>query len=189
MKKFKVTITETLEKEVEVEAEDRYEAEQIVRDEYGRSDHILNSDYFIGADFMAEEIAPEKIKVVILEPDKVARVAEIGTELEDLQRVVGGYIEVYPCSDDPDCCFILNEEGKIKGLPLNRAVYGADGKIADIIAGTAFICDGTGENFGSLSEEKLEKYSEKFKLPEKFYRTDEGIMAVPYQPKDKNIQR
>lgn len=189
MNKYKVDITETAKMTVEVEAENREAAEEMVTESWYRGEYILDADNFVEADFEAEEIRPEKIKVVILEPDKVARVAEIGTSLEDLQKVVGGYIEVYPYPDDTDCCFILNEEGKINGLPLNRAVHGADGKIADIIAGTAFICDGTGENFGSLNDEKLKTYSKKFKLPEKFYRTDEGIMAVPYQPKDKNIQR
>lgn len=189
MKKYKVTITETLEKEVEVEAKNQYEAEQTVRDEYNRSDHILDSDYFIGADFMAEEVRPEKIKVVLLEPDKVARTAEIGTKLEDLQKVVGGLIEPAYYLDDPDCCVIVNEEGKMKHLPLNRAIYGEDGTMIDIIAGAAFICDCSGESFGSLSDEKLEKYTEKFKLPERFYRTDEGITAVPYKPKSKNQER
>jgi len=188
MKKFKVTITETLEKEVEVEAEDRYQAEQMVRDEYGRSEHILDSDYFIGVDFMAEEIAPEKIKVVILEPNKIARVAEIGTELEDLQKIVGGSIQaVYPF-DDP-VCIVCNDEGKLMGLDLNRGLRDENDKIYDILVGTVFICDCSGENFGSLDDEQLKKYTEKFKLPEKFFKMGGEIMAVPYQPKDKNVQR
>lgn len=39
---------------------------------------------------MTEPLKEKKIKVVLCEPGKVARVAEIGTELSDLQRVVGG---------------------------------------------------------------------------------------------------
>lgn len=189
MKKYKVTITETLEREVEVEAEDRYEAEQMVNDAWHREEYVLASDYFIGVDFMANEIRPEKIKVVILEPDKVAKVAEIGSTLEDFQKVVGGSIEAAYYLEDTDCCVIVNEEGKINGLPLNRAVYDSDGQMIDIIAGTAFICDCSGEDFGSLSDEKFKKYSDKFKLPERFYRTGEEITAVKYQPKSKNQER
>ena len=38
----------------------------------------------------------QKIKVVYCEPGRKARIAEIGTELEDLQRAVGGgFIEAY----------------------------------------------------------------------------------------------
>ncbi len=106
-----------------------------------------------------------------------------------MQKVVGGYIEPAYYLNDPDCCVIVNEEGKMRGLPLNRAIYDDDGKIIDIIAGTAFICDCSGENFGSLSDKKLKKYTEKFKLPENFYRIGDEIKAVPYQPKSKNQER
>ena len=41
---------------------------------------------------MSEE---KKIKVVLLEPGKLARTAEIGTSLEDLQKIVDGLIEAY----------------------------------------------------------------------------------------------
>ena len=189
MKKFKVTITETLEKTVEVEAENMDEAEQMVNDAWYSGKHILDADCFKNVDFNVSQVVPEKIKVVMLEPNKVARVAEIGTKLEDLQSVVGGLIEPAYYLDDPDCCVIVNEEGKMNGLPLNRAVYGKDGLMIDIIAGTAFICDCSGENFGSLSDEKLKKYAEKFKLPERFYKMGEEITAVPYQPKHKNQER
>ena len=47
MKKFEVTITETLKKTVEVEAETQEEAEQIVTDEWYKGDHILAADNFI----------------------------------------------------------------------------------------------------------------------------------------------
>ena len=189
MKKFNVTITETLEKTVEVEAENMDEAEKMVNDAWYSGEHILDADCFKEVDFNATEIVPEKIKVVILEPNKVARIAEIGTKLEDLQKVVGGLIEPAYYLDNPDCCVIVNEEGKMRGLPLNHAMYGEDGQMIDIIAGTAFICDCSGENFGSLSDKKLKKYTEKFKLPERFYKIDNEFMAKPYQPKNKNQER
>ena len=43
MKTYKVKITETLEKEVEVEAEDRDEAVQIVSDAWHNSEYILDA--------------------------------------------------------------------------------------------------------------------------------------------------
>ena len=52
----------------------------------------------------------------------------------------------------------------------------------DIIAGTFFICDCSGESFGSLSEEQLKKYTEMFKQPERFVRLNGEILAVPYTP-------
>ena len=66
MKKFNVTITETLKKTVEVEAESQDEAEQIVNDSWYRGDYILDADNFEGVVFDAIEPQPEKIKVVLL---------------------------------------------------------------------------------------------------------------------------
>ena len=60
--------------------------------------HFCDSIGFREVDFdpdMTEPLKEKKIKVVLCEPGKVARVAEIGTELSDLQRVVGGLIEPY----------------------------------------------------------------------------------------------
>ena len=52
----------------------------------------------------------------------------------------------------------------------------------DIIAGTFFICDCSGENFGSLSKDQLKKYTELFKQPEHFLRINGEILALPYSP-------
>lgn len=58
MQKYKVTITETLKMDVEVEAESREQAEEIVVDGWRRSDYVLDSDYFDGVEFEAEDITP-----------------------------------------------------------------------------------------------------------------------------------
>ena len=82
----------------------------------------------------------ERIKVVLLEPDKEAQIAEIETTLESMQHLVGdGFIEAfYPFEEE--VCIVCNDEGKINGLPLNRAVYSENGELMDIIAGTCFLC-------------------------------------------------
>ena len=229
----------------------------------------------------------DKITVVLCEPGKRARVAEIVNELEYLQRAVRGDIEAfYPFEEA--CCIICNEEGKFNGSQPNRAVYkppeevemsyeemtskfreaeregsghvtgyivfsedsfdrpypveartyvvssnnkafqagmggysiyassldgsdpiirlegymrnergGKDGwkiercymkedsrEIMDIIFGTFFICDCRGEHFASLSKEQQEHYLKEFEKPERFYRYNGQIMAVPYEPKE-----
>ena len=53
MKTYKVKITETLEKVVEVEAEDRDEAEQIVSDAWHNSEYVLDAEDFKGVEFNA----------------------------------------------------------------------------------------------------------------------------------------
>lgn len=57
-----------------------------------------------------------KISVIIKEPDKKPRHVYISNTLENLQKTVGGYIEVITlCSD---LVVICNEEGKIKKITL-----------------------------------------------------------------------
>jgi len=125
----------------------------------------------------------EKITVLLLEPEQEARVIELDNSLESMQKTVGGNIEViYPFTND--ACIVCNEEGKLLGLPLNRALYDDCDKICEVIAGTAFICGTGDENFTSLSEQQIEHYSKQFELPEIFYRkygTNE-IEAEKYNP-------
>ena len=45
---------------------------------------------------------------------------EIDSDLESLQHEVGGYIEAMYPDEDP-VALVCNEEGKLEGLPLNRA--------------------------------------------------------------------
>lgn len=122
MKKFEVTIAETLKKTVEVEAESLEEAEQKVNDEWRRGEHILDAETFTEVNFEAEEKQSEKLKVLILEPGKIAKEVEIDDTLEAMQQTVGGRIEqLMPFEDE--VAIVCNEEGKILGLPLNRAIY------------------------------------------------------------------
>jgi len=53
MKTFKVKITETLEKTVEVEAKSMLEAEQKVSDAWHNSEYILDAEDFTGVEFNA----------------------------------------------------------------------------------------------------------------------------------------
>jgi len=60
MNTYKVKITETFEKEVEVEANDRSEAEQIVLDAWHNSEYILNAEDFKSVTFKAEPPARKR---------------------------------------------------------------------------------------------------------------------------------
>ena len=133
----------------------------------------------------ADAVRGPTIQVVLVEPGKSARIAEVGTSLDAMQRTVGGDIEAcYPFEEQ--VCIVCNSEGKINGLPLNRAIRDEDtGDIADIIAGTFFICDCSGESFGSLSQEQQKRYLEKYRLPERFFRSRDGIESAPYKPQNR----
>ena len=262
----------------------------------GPTFHYCDSIGFKEVQFVPEltqdATKPGTIKVVLVEPGKLARQAEIPATLEGMQAVVKGSIEpFYPFEEE--VCIVCNEEGKITGMPLNRAVYseeiitdlsysemtgkfyeaersgsgehltgyivfsqdsfkepyneaartyvvssnnkafmpgmggysiygsaldgsdpcvrlerymqdekgGADGwkiercymkesarEMIEIMAGPFFICDCSGESFGSLNNDQLKKYTELFRLPEHFARINDEIVAVPYTP-NKNQER
>ena len=102
----------------------------------------------------------KKIKVVLLEPGKLARAVEIDASLAGMQKVVGGLIEpFYPFEEQ--VCIVCNEESKINGMRPNRSVKNDDGVMADFIFGPAFICDCRGENLDSLSDEQIDRYGNK----------------------------
>jgi len=153
-----------------------------VTDEYETKFYYCDTYEYIEIKFEPEESREAYITVVMCEPDKVAKVVKISTELKDLQEAVGGgYIEIYYPFEDEEVCIVCNDEGKINGMSLNRSVK-KDGKVAEILAGPFFICDCSAINFGSLSKEQQDKYLEQFKYPEIFFRTGNEIQARPYKP-------
>ena len=126
-----------------------------------------------------------KMTVVLVEPNKEARIVKIDNTLKAMQKTVGGYIEaVYPYDDN--VAIVCNEEGKIAGLPLNRALKDADGKVYDVIAGTFFIAGLTEDNFGSLTEEQTDFFLAKFKQPEMFVCLEDEIVSIPLEHKNFN---
>ena len=67
-------------------------------------------------------MAEGKIKVIIKRPDEqYGHVTNISNTLENLQKIVGGYIETLTM---PGYVLILNEEGAITGMPYNCHVRG-----------------------------------------------------------------
>ncbi len=236
----------------------------------------------------------ETISVLLVRPGQYPKMVDMETSLEAMQRMVGGDIEEYmPFSDE--VAIICNEDGKVEGLPLNRAIYnepvevdmtyqqmkqrfqekekeygehltgyivfsqasfekpysltsrtyvvssdnkafqpnkggysifasaldgsdngvrleqymaselgGKDGwqvercymleqprEMMDIIAGDFFIAYAPldAEKYQSLPPELAEKYRERFKFPERFVQTQNGIEAVQYKPVSKEMER
>ena len=137
----------------------------------------------------AEVVKNETIRVLIVEPEKKPYVKEIDSGVESLQREVDGDIKAtYPSETDP-VAYICNEESKLEGLPLNRAIRNDDGEIIDIVAGT-FIVVGLGEsNFCSLNDAMLKKYMEKLKNPEMILRINGKIHVLPIPEAPKPIEK
>ena len=122
----------------------------------------------------------EKINVLVVEPEKKPYPKEISSDLESLQREVGGYIQgVYPYEEP--VAIICDEEAKLKGSQLNRVLRDEDGHIYDAVAGT-FLIVGLGEHdFTSLTPEHMKQFKEKFDTPEMFMRVNGKLIVLPME--------
>lgn len=119
----------------------------------------------------------KKMKVVLVEPRKKARVIEIDHTLEAMQKIVGGYIEQFRL--DEEVSIVCNEEGKMGGFQPNRAIW-YEGELIEIIFGTFFICAAPldSENFEGLTDEQAQHFAAQYMAPEYFIRTPNGISVV-----------
>lgn len=135
------------------------------------------------AELYGQQAMPEKMTVLVVEPMKEPYVKEIDPGLHALQAEVGGDIAASYPFDDP-VGLVLNDEGKLIGLDLNRSLRDEHGEIYDIVAGT-FLVVGLGpESFASLSPDMIQKYTEQFKRPELFASINGQIVSVPVEPEN-----
>lgn len=187
---YSVAIVESGSTFITVEAENREAAEEVARGLYEAGEVSIDpmidaSDVtFTALEEMRER--DDKLTVLMVKAGEKPESMSIDNNLSVMQKAVGGYIEVVPL--DGDTVLICNEEGKIHGLPLNRAVYDEHHRMTEIIAGDFFICNAPPdrEDFTSLTEKQLEKYTKTFNFPQKFIKTSTGIHAVNIKEKPKN---
>ena len=118
------------------------------------------------------------MQVIVVEPKKKPTAQDIGSDLESMQKIVGGSIEaIYPFEEP--VALICNEEGKLLNLPLNRALRDEDGQMYDAVAGT-FLVVGLGEeDFASLTPEMAQKYEQLFHQPEAFLKLGNRLLVLP----------
>lgn len=106
---------------------------------------------------------PEKIKVIVAEPNKDPYVKEIYNTLKEEQKLVGGLIQCTPSffDDKGTYDFMMNEEGDLKKLPPNRYVYNKQ----DVILGNLVIIKTDKEKgeFITLEDNEINILMEKIK--------------------------
>ena len=120
------------------------------------------------------------MRILLIEPNKIPRPCNTPDTLESLQQIVGGPIQsVYPFEEP--VALICYEEAKLEGLPPNRALHDETGAVYDIVCGTVFLCAAPpdSENFESLTEEQIDRYTRLFQRPEIFLRINGEIVALP----------
>lgn len=122
------------------------------------------------------------MRVLIVEPERRPEVKEIDDSLKAMQEIVGGYIQaIYPFDDS--VALVVNDDGKIMNLPANRGLRDESGQIYDIVCGTFFICGAPRDcdHFISLSQEQIERYRDRFYIPEMFWGMDGRIVCLPLE--------
>ena len=102
------------------------------------------------------------MNVLVVEPGYFPYEKEVKNDVNDLQAIVGGYIQaIYPFKDN--VTLVCNEDGIAQRLKFNRTVperqYGG-------IFGTFFICGISGEHFTSLTPEQMKTYKTRFQKAE-----------------------
>lgn len=114
----------------------------------------------------------DKLKILIVEPNKPPVISEIEDDYKAMQNVVGGLISSFYPFDDNAFIF-CNDEGKLIGLEGNRRIG------ETVLAGTFFIVgDGHDGECISLTDDQIQKYTEMFSKPEQI--TQEEVQADNY---------
>ena len=95
------------------------------------------------------------LSVLKIAPGQYPQQVEIDNNLKALQEAVGGSIGASYPFEDP-VAIVYNDDGKLMGLPLNRALRDEDGLMYDAVAGD-FLVVGLGEGeIKAVLEEKAE---------------------------------
>ena len=112
------------------------------------------------------------MKVLYIEPLQAPRVVEIEHTLENMRKLVDGDIAcTYPW-DDP-VGLVHNDNAIAEGKPFNRML-----EDYDTIRGPFFLAGLGVDDFTDLSPDLIVKFTEKFKHPEVFISTSEGLAVI-----------
>ena len=120
--------------------------------------------------------------VLMIEPGQAPRCLELSHSLEEMQKAVGGFIQIlYPFGEP--VALVCNEEGKLLGLPANRALRDESGAVYDIVCGTFFLCGAPPESdmLEGLTEEQASRYERRFARPELFLNLGGRVICLPDQ--------
>lgn len=120
--------------------------------------------------------------VLMIEPGEAPRRLELSHSLEEMQKAVGGFIQILYPFEDP-VALVCNEEGKLLRLPANRALRDESGAVYDIVCGNFFLCGAPpdSDTLGSLTEEQISRYERQFARPELFLNIGGRIICLPDQ--------
>ena len=143
--------------------------------------HICQPRGFEEIDFdVSKTQKPDNLmRVVYVEPNKPAYVADVEHTLEAEQKAVGGGLIQTLYFEDDNTTIIANDESKLMGMLGNRRF--GDG--STIVAGPFFVVGIAGDDFRSLTDEEVEKYMDRFAVPDQISQeeveADMGFTFIP----------
>lgn len=107
-------------------------------------------------------------------------------ELEDMQAMVGGFIECMYVGNGVDLW--LNDEGKIYDLPSNIVIGSQDKEVLDIVKGDVFFAGSDGEDTVGLTDEQLKWVDGKLNSGAfALGKTEKGLEFLPVWVYDANL--
>ncbi len=118
-------------------------------------------------------MSDDPMRILVVEPTKDPYVKEIDGSLASMQAIVGGFIQAVEPFDDHNVLLLCNEEAKLLGLPENRFLRNRNGIPYDIIHGTFFLAQGSGEEFCSLTDKQIQTYTRLYSREKLF------VMSMP----------
>ncbi len=88
----------------------------------------------------------EYMRIVLKNPQQLPNEIEIDNTLHTLQQMLGGYIEIVRLPTNSDIAIIVNDSGKLIGLPPNLEYEG------DILVGPVIFTGVDGEDLVSVTD-------------------------------------
>lgn len=126
----------------------------------------------------------DMMTVLLVQPGKHPVEITIPHTLKELQKQVGGTIEIVYPWPDRSVGLVCHDEGKLLGLPLNRALP----EIGDAIAGDFLLCGlcdtEDGGSLCSLPPEQMSYMKQHFREPHFFIESAEGILFREKTPEE-----
>ena len=144
-------------------------------------------------------MAENTLSVLKIASGQYPQQVEIDNDLKALQQAVGGSIGASYPFEDP-VAIVYNDDGKLMGLPLNRALRDENGEMYDgklmglplnralrdengemydAVAGTFRVVGLGEEDFASLTPELAQKYEQLFHQPEAFLKLGNRLLVLP----------
>lgn len=96
---------------------------------------------------------------------------------EYFRNTVGGVRSEFYLKDD-SVAIIFDKTAADRNIP-NRAFRDKDGRVSDVICGSFMIVGFDGKDYVSLTREQIDRYSERFKIPDIIMRYNGELLAIP----------